>query len=77
LEGDFADMAAAHLAGALGIPEWVAVSAVADWRWQVGNEQTPWYPSMRLFRQQRLHNWADVFGRMAIKLRRWVMHKRD
>jgi tetratricopeptide (TPR) repeat protein len=64
-----ADTAAAHLAGALGVPVWVAVSAVADWRWLVGKDETPWYPSMRLFRQQRLHDWADVFMRIAAELR--------
>jgi tetratricopeptide (TPR) repeat protein len=64
-----ADTAAAHLAGALGVPVWVAVSAVSDWRWMVGPEETPWYPTMRLFRQGRLHDWAAVFERMAGTLR--------
>jgi tetratricopeptide (TPR) repeat protein len=64
-----ADTAAAHLAGALGVPVWVAVSAVSDWRWMVGREQTPWYPTMGLFRQGRLHDRADVFERMAGTLR--------
>jgi tetratricopeptide (TPR) repeat protein len=63
-----ADTAAAHLAGALGVPGWVAVSAVADWRWLVGREDTPWYPSMRLFRQQRTGGWDEVFGHMAREL---------
>jgi tetratricopeptide (TPR) repeat protein len=64
-----ADTAAAHLAGALGVPAWVALSAVADWRWMIGREDTPWYPSMRLFRQTTLGDWAEVFGRMAEALR--------
>jgi tetratricopeptide (TPR) repeat protein len=66
-----ADTAAAHLAGALGVPVWVALAAVADWRWLLGREDTPWYPTMRLFRQKRLKVWADVFNRMATQL--WVV----
>jgi hypothetical protein len=63
-----ADTAAAHLAGALGVPVWLAVAAVADWRWGVGKEETPWYPTMRLFRQERLYDWGPVFQRMAEEL---------
>ena len=60
-----ADTAVAHLAGALGVPVWVAVAAVADWRWMVGREETPWYPTLRLFRQHALGNWEGVFRRIA------------
>jgi ADP-heptose:LPS heptosyltransferase len=60
-----ADTASAHLAGALGVPVWVALSTAADWRWLCGREDTPWYPSMRLFRQKRRGEWEDVFERMA------------
>lgn len=67
-----ADTAAAHLAGALGVPVWVALAQVADWRWLRGREDTPWYPTLRLFRQERLGDWNDVFSRMADKLRRLV-----
>jgi len=59
------DTAIAHLAGALGAPVWVALGAGADWRWLENREDSPWYPTMRLFRQQRLHCWKDVFERMA------------
>jgi tetratricopeptide (TPR) repeat protein len=59
------DTALAHLAGALGVPVWVAVCADPDWRWQHGREDSPWYPTMRLFRQKRLRGWDDVFARMA------------
>jgi ADP-heptose:LPS heptosyltransferase len=64
------DSAAAHLAGALGVPAWVVVAAVSDWRWLVGREDTPWYPRLRLFRQRRLGEWGEVFDRMAGALRR-------
>ena len=59
------DTAIAHLAGALGAPVWIAVSAHSDWRWLLGREDTPWYPSMRLFRQSELDRWDDVFERIA------------
>jgi hypothetical protein len=71
-----ADTAAAHLAGALGVPAWVALSAVADWRWLLGREDTPWYPTLRLFRQQTLGDWAGVFDRMAEGLRELVRRSR-
>jgi tetratricopeptide (TPR) repeat protein len=62
------DTAAAHLAGALGIPVWVALASIADWRWLRDREDSPWYPSMRLFRQQAPGQWEGVFARMASEL---------
>ncbi len=59
------DTATAHLAGALGVPVWVALSFVPDWRWMLKREDSPWYPTMRLFRQAQWLQWRDVFGRMA------------
>ncbi len=59
------DTATAHLAGGLGAPVWVALSAHGDWRWGADRDDSPWYPTMRLFRQQRLDVWDDVFQRMA------------
>ena len=55
------DTAVAHLAGALGVRTWVALKAVPDWRWLMQRQDTPWYPTMRLFRQQRKGDWKGVF----------------
>ncbi len=63
------DSSSAHLAGALGIPVWLALAYSADWRWMLDREDTPWYPTMRLFRQSSMNGWGDVFERMAGELR--------
>ncbi len=62
------DSAPAHLAGALGVPVWLALSRVADWRWLLDREDSPWYPTMRLFRQTTSGDWQDVFCRLADEL---------
>jgi len=64
------DTAEAHLAGALGVPSWVAVSAVADWRWLLDRDDCPWYPRTRAFRQEVPGDWRGVFERMATALLR-------
>lgn len=64
------DTSTAHLAGALGVPVWVALSAAPEWRWMVSGDESPWYPTMRLFRQSTLGRWSDVFERMAGELDR-------
>jgi ADP-heptose:LPS heptosyltransferase len=63
------DTAAAHLAGALGVSAWVALSAISDWRWLTRRSDSPWYPSLKLFRQRRLGEWGPVFRRMTVALR--------
>jgi hypothetical protein len=63
-----ADTAPAHLAGALGVPTWIALKHVPDWRWFLGRDDSPWYPSVRLFRQTATANWDSVFAAMAAEL---------
>jgi FkbM family methyltransferase len=60
-----ADTSVAHLAGALAVPVWVPLAFVPDWRWGMQGESTPWYPTMRLFRQEKLRDWPGVFERMV------------
>lgn len=63
-----ADTGPAHLAGALGVPTWVGLKHVPDWRWFLDRADSPWYPSLRLFRQPVLGDWAGVFGAMKREL---------
>ncbi|MGP0067940.1 MAG: tetratricopeptide repeat protein [Isosphaeraceae bacterium] len=62
------DSALAHLAGALGVPVWVALPFSADWRWLTDRDDSPWYPSMHLFRQRRWGDWDEVFRRITGEL---------
>ncbi len=62
------DTALAHLAGAMNVPVWVALAKFSDWRWGVNGDTTPWYPSMRLFRQETAGDWGSVFHRMRSAL---------
>jgi tetratricopeptide (TPR) repeat protein len=62
------DTAVAHLAGALGRPTWVALSHVPDWRWMLDRDDSPWYPTMKLFRQAERNNWPGVFDAMRTNL---------
>jgi hypothetical protein len=83
--GDFADTAAAmsaldlvitvdtspaHLAGAIGKPVWLLLTHAPDWRWFLEREDSPWYPTARLFRQTTRGDWAPVIARVAAELRR-------
>jgi len=63
-----ADTALAHLAGALGVAVWVVLQAVPDWRWLTDRDDSPWYPTMRLFRQRTPGDWSEVLGRVAAEL---------
>jgi Flp pilus assembly protein TadD/ADP-heptose:LPS heptosyltransferase len=63
------DTSVVHLAGALGVPVWVALPFAPDWRWMRGIEHSPWYPTLRHFRQPRTGEWSDVFRRLEESLR--------
>ncbi|MGD0464781.1 MAG: tetratricopeptide repeat protein [Tepidisphaeraceae bacterium] len=59
------DTSAAHLAGALATPVWLMLQFMPDFRWLLDREDSPWYPTMRLFRQQSIGDWADVIDRVT------------
>jgi Flp pilus assembly protein TadD len=63
------DTALAHLAGGLGLRAWTGLCTVDEWRWLAGRDDTPWYPTMRLFRQSKLGDWHGVFQRMTDALK--------
>lgn len=63
------DTMAAHLAGALALPVWTLLNAACDWRWLRDRDESPWYPSMRLFRQQSSGGWEPVIDRVREALR--------
>jgi hypothetical protein len=62
------DSAVAHLAGALAVPVWVVLGVGPDWRWMLERADSPWYPTMRLFRQRRLGAWAEVLECIAAEV---------
>lgn len=66
------DTSVAHLAGALNKPVWTLLSTVPDWRWMLDRTDSPWYPSMRLYRQSIRNNWDDVFARIKVDLQKLV-----
>jgi len=63
------DTAVAHLAGAMGRPVWTLLKLAPDWRWLLGREDSPWYPTMRLFRQERPGDWRAPVARLGEALR--------
>ena len=62
------DTAMAHLVGAMGRPVWVLLPYAPDWRWLLDRDDSPWYPTMRLFRQPRPRDWDEVFARVSAEL---------
>ncbi|MEA3025679.1 MAG: hypothetical protein QOF91_964 [Alphaproteobacteria bacterium] len=67
------DTNTAHLAGAMGKPVWILLAANPDWRWLLGREDSPWYPSARLFRQQQIGNWAGVIDQIKNELQSVIL----
>ncbi len=65
------DTLAAHLAGAMGKPVWLMLQHAADWRWMVNRFDSPWYPSMKLFRQQVPGDWSGVVAQVCSELNAW------
>ena len=66
------DTAVVHLAGALAAPVWVALPYMPDWRWLLDQEDSPWYPTLRLFRQRKPGDWPEVFQRIGVALQNLV-----
>ena len=66
------DTYVAHLAGAMGLPVWLLLHKVPDWRWGLDGESSFWYPSVRLFRQRERGNWAELMERVASCLQAFV-----
>jgi hypothetical protein len=71
-----ADSMPAHLAGALGVPVWTLLHSTPDWRWMIDRRDSPWYPTMRLFRQRQPGEWSAVVDEVAAELRQ-VVQPRD
>jgi hypothetical protein len=65
------DTATAHLTGAIEKPVWTLLPFVPDWRWLMEREDTPWYPTMRLFRQKTIGDWDTVIREVKENLAQW------
>jgi ADP-heptose:LPS heptosyltransferase len=66
------DTSVVHLTGAMGRPVWVLLHRAPDWRWLLDREDSPWYPTARLFRQTTLGNWQHVVKRVELELRELI-----
>ncbi|MDZ4129419.1 MAG: hypothetical protein U1E02_35420, partial [Hydrogenophaga sp.] len=69
------DTSIAHLAGALGVPTWTMLRQSADWRWFIEREDSPWYPTMRLFRQKKEGDWDAVIQNIINELPLLIIKK--
>jgi Flp pilus assembly protein TadD len=70
------DTSIAHLAGALARPAWVLLPFAPDWRWQLGRDDSPWYPTLQLFRQPRPRDWDSVVARVQARLEAGALEPR-
>jgi hypothetical protein len=70
------DSAPAHLAGALGLPVWILLCWAPDWRWLIERDDSPWYPSARLFRQSAARNWESVLVQVRLHLESLLAQRR-
>jgi len=66
------DTSVAHLAGAMNAPVWILLARASDWRWLLERDDSPWYPSARLFRQRQAGDWKEVVHRVSEELRKRV-----
>gem|GEM_PF-131103 len=66
------DTSVAHLAGALGVPTWVMLTDLPDWRWMINGEHSPWYPSVKLYRQDVSGDWDQVLSQLSRDLTIWA-----
>lgn len=71
------DTGPAHLAGALGIPVFLMLPYAPEWRWMVGRSDSPWYPTMRLFRQESPGDWSSVVSKVASAIRKFVVSRNN
>jgi hypothetical protein len=70
------DTVTAHLSGAMGCPTWVLLPSFPDWRWLLGRDDSPWYPTIRLFRRAKDDDWPDVIARVRDELVLWHSSQR-
>jgi Flp pilus assembly protein TadD len=68
------DSAVAHLAGAMGKKMWLLVPFAADWRWKAEGEDTPWYPTMQLFRQSKFGDWQEVLDKIKVAIQQELLN---
>ncbi len=71
------DTSVAHLCGALGVKTWVLLAEPADWRWMLNRSDSPWYPSMKLFRQQQRNNWEPALRLVSMELEQAIHSKKQ